>query len=91
MARTPSFQVGNTGSIPAAYSKFNPNRKGEVDMSFQRVLKIATNKAYSGWDFNGDGMFEHDRVKGRDKRNRNKHQRTLEKRFTRKEINNIPL
>jgi hypothetical protein len=55
-------------------------------MSLNRVLKIAADKSYSGWDFNGDGRFPYDRVKGKDKRDRTKYQRTLEKRWMQKEL-----
>lgn len=61
-------------------------------MTMNRVLKIATNKSYSGWDWTYDGRFPEPRVKGKDKRQRSKYQRTLEKRFTKEEIQrNIPL
>lgn len=61
-------------------------------MSLNRVLKVAANKTYSGWDFNGDGMFNRERDKEKDKRISTKHQRTQERRWTQKKIQEmIPL
>jgi hypothetical protein len=72
--------------LQSTFPTFPIYLKEGIPMSLNRVLKVATNKVYSGWDFNGDGMFDHDRVKGRDKRNRARYQRTLQKRFTQREI-----
>lgn len=55
-------------------------------VTISRVSKIASTKKYSGWDFNGDGRFPHDRVKGKDKKNRTRFRRTLEKEMLKKEI-----
>lgn len=61
-------------------------------MTTNRVLKVTTNKSYSGWDWTYDGAFPEPRVKGKNKRQRSKLQRNLQKRFTRKEMNeNLPL
>lgn len=57
-------------------------------MTLNRRLKLETNKTYDGWDWTMDGRFDEPRVKGRDKQMRSKHQRTIEKRITRKEARN---
>lgn len=51
-----------------------------------RVMKLKTNKLYSGWDWTCDGIFQKPRVKGKYKRQRSKYRRTVEKRFTQKEV-----
>lgn len=84
------FQRDDVGSIPTIRFNLILN-KGDVMMSLNRFFKVATNKKYSGWDFNGDGRFEHDRIKGTDKKNRTKYRRTLENRMMNKEFKNLPL
>jgi|GEM_PF-3645089 len=51
-----------------------------------RQIKIETNKTYGNWDWTKDGQYPTPRVKGKDKRRRNKHQRNIEKRWIRNEI-----
>lgn len=55
-------------------------------MSINRFFKASSSKKFSGWDYNGDGRFPYDRVKGKDKELRKRHRRTLEKEMIRKEL-----
>lgn len=57
--------------------------------TFNRELKIRTNKTYDGWDWTMDGQFKEPRVKGKDKKARSRYSRTLEKRLSKKEIDKL--
>lgn len=58
-------------------------------MGTNRVLKVETDKTYGNWDWTYDGAYKEPRVKGKDKRRRNKHQRSIEKRMAKNEVNKI--
>jgi len=55
-------------------------------MTLRRTLKQLSNKKYSGWQFNGDGLFPDERVKGKYKKKRNRHERALNKELTKHDI-----
>lgn len=57
--------------------------------TFNRQLKIKTNKTYDGWDWTMDGQYNKPRVKGKDKKARTRYSRTLEKQYTQQELDKI--
>ncbi|MCR6108603.1 hypothetical protein HXA34_20145 [Salipaludibacillus agaradhaerens] len=57
--------------------------------TFQRQLKLKTNKSFDIIDYGKDGAFQEPRVKGKDKKLRSKYQRTLEKRSLQRELKEV--